>query len=60
MTHSIDIKELNKLLSTSKPVTFLDVRRKTDYEADPRRIGCAAWPDPEKIDDWVRQLPADK
>ncbi|MBR9982371.1 MAG: hypothetical protein KFF50_15170, partial [Desulfatitalea sp.] len=56
MTHSIDISELNKILSTSEAVTILDVRRKTDYQADPRTIGNAAWRDPEKINDWVKQL----
>ena len=56
MTHSIDISELNKILSTSEAFTILDVRRKTDYQADPRTIGNAAWRDPDKIDDWVTQL----
>ena len=35
MIHSIEIKELNKLLSSGSTVTLLDVRRKTDYEAAP-------------------------
>ena len=30
MTHSIEIKELNKLISIRDPATLLDVRRKTD------------------------------
>lgn len=58
MAHSIEIKELNKLESIGDKVTLLDVRRKTDYEATPQKIGGSVWRDPEKIDEWVKQLPA--
>ena len=57
MAHSIEIKELNKLESIGDKVTLLDVRRKTDYEATPQKIGGSVWRDPEKIDEWVKQLP---
>lgn len=59
MAHAIDSKELNRRLSTGEPVTLLDVRRKADYEADPKRIPNSLWRDPEKIDAWFRQLPSD-
>jgi rhodanese-related sulfurtransferase len=59
MTHSIDSKKLNRRLSIGEPVTLLDVRRKADYEADPKRIPNSFWRDPEKIDKWFRQLPSD-
>jgi uncharacterized protein len=58
LIHAIDVKELNKLLSTSETVTLLDVRRKADYQANPNTIKGAVWRDPEKIGDWVKQLPA--
>ena len=60
MTHSIEIKELNKLLSGGDTATLLDVRRRTDYEATPQKIAGAVWQDPEKIDLWVTQLPVGK
>ena len=37
MTYSIEINELNKFLSIGDTVTLLDVRRKTDYEATPKK-----------------------
>lgn len=58
MTHSIDIDELSKLLSPGNAVTLLDVRRKMDYEANPRRIAGSEWRDPERIDAWVKQVPS--
>ena len=58
MTHSIEIDELNKFLSTGDTVTLLDVRRRADYEAAPQKIAGAVWRDPEKIDLWATQLPA--
>lgn len=60
MTHAIDIKDLKKLFENKEPMTLLDVRRKADYQANPNTIKGAVWRDPEKIDDWVKQLPAGK
>lgn len=60
MTHAIDIKELKKLFAKEEPMTLLDVRRKADYQANPNTIKGAVWRDPEKIDDWVKQLPVGK
>jgi uncharacterized protein len=54
MTHSIDIDTLKKMIGSA---TVLDVRRRSDYEGDPRTIGGAAWRDPEKIDQWIKELP---
>lgn len=36
------------------------MRRKADYQADPNTIKGAVRCDPEKIDDWVKQLPVGK
>jgi uncharacterized protein len=60
MTHTIDIKELKKLFENEEPMALLDVRRKADYQANPNTIKSAVWRDPEKIDDWVKQLPVGK
>jgi uncharacterized protein len=35
------------------------VRRKSDYESSPQSIPGATWRDPEKIEEWVQDLPAD-
>jgi uncharacterized protein len=60
MTHAIDIKELKKLFENEEPMTLLDVRRKADYQANPNTIKSAVWRDPQKIDEWVKQLPIGK
>jgi rhodanese-related sulfurtransferase len=58
MTNSITIQELNILLTGKTAPALLDVRRKSDYDATPIRIAGATWYDPEKIDDWLKCLPA--
>jgi rhodanese-related sulfurtransferase len=58
MTSTIDTKDLKKLFENKEPITLLDVRRKADFQANPNTIKGAVWRDPEKIDDWVKQLPA--
>ena len=57
MTSIIDTKDLKKLFEKEEPITLLDVRRKSDYQANPNIIKGATWRDPEKISDWVKQLP---
>lgn len=39
---------------------LLDVRRKTDADANPQCIAGAVYRDPEKINEWVKDLPAGK
>jgi uncharacterized protein len=60
MTSAIDAKDLKKLFENKEPITLLDVRRKADYQANPNTITGAKWRDPEKIGDWVKQLPSGK
>jgi hypothetical protein len=45
MTSVIDAKALNELLDSGAPLTLLDVRRSSDYEADPNIIKGAVWRD---------------
>lgn len=59
MTRSINTEELSALLKNNSPVTLLDVRRRADYTASPQKITRAAWQDPEEVDTWAKQLPAD-
>jgi rhodanese-related sulfurtransferase len=59
MTNSINPQELRKRLTGVEAPSLIDVRRKTDYEADPKKIVGAIWRDPEKIEDWVKDLPSD-
>jgi uncharacterized protein len=59
MAASINAQDLKKRLTGVKPPSLIDVRRKTDYEADPNKIAGAIWRDPEKIEDWVKDLPLD-
>jgi hypothetical protein len=58
MTHAIDIQKLKKLFENEEPMTLLDARRKADYQDNPNAMKGAVWRDPEKIDKWVKQLPA--
>jgi uncharacterized protein len=59
MTKSINPPELRKRLTGVEAPSLIDVRRKTDYEAYPKKIAGAVWRDPEKIEDWVKDLPSD-
>lgn len=60
MPDAIDIEELKGLLTDKGGITLLDVRRKADYEAAPKRIPGARWRDPETVEDWAGELPAGK
>lgn len=55
----VNAEQLKKLLE-KKAVLLLDVRRKADREADPRKIPGAVCHDPEKIDEWSDDLPKDR
>ena len=57
MADSIDINKLNRLMASGETPFLIDVRRKADYEADPKKIADAIWRDPEKIEDWIKDLP---
>ena len=48
--------ELKELLKSTS-LLLVDVRRRIDYDADPETIPGASWRDPERIEDWVHELP---
>ena len=59
MTATLPPDELDQLLKAGG-VLLLDVRRKTDRDADPAGIPGAAWHDPEAVNDWRANLPRDR
>ena len=49
-----------KTLLGQKSATVLDVRRRADFEADPRTIPGATWHDPERVEAWAGELPPEQ
>jgi len=60
MTASIDSNFSNKYLTDGDSKTLLEIRRQADADANPRCIAGAVYRNPEKIDEWVKELPAGK
>ena len=60
MADSVPPQELKVLLDSDQKPVLLDVRRKVDFEAEPRKIGGASWFDPEKVDEWSVKIPQDR
>jgi rhodanese-related sulfurtransferase len=60
MKRTITSEELKALLATRKDVSILDVRRKADLDAAPEGVPGAPWRDPDKADEWSKDLPRDK
>jgi rhodanese-related sulfurtransferase len=60
-SRTIDSRELMSVLAkASEAVVLIDVRRKSDYDADPQTIPSAAWKDPGLVSQWSEELPKDK
>jgi rhodanese-related sulfurtransferase len=60
MERTIKLDELKKQIGSRKDIMLLDVRRKSDYDADKATLPKATWRDPEKVDEWKEELPRDK
>lgn len=56
MERTIKPVDLQNALKEKQAIQLIDVRRRTDYDADPRTIPGAKWRDPEKVDEWSREL----
>jgi len=56
---SITPEELKALMSGVRKPLLLDVRRKADFDAAPKKIESAVWCDPEKADEWSAEIPRD-
>jgi rhodanese-related sulfurtransferase len=51
---------LAELRRDKEDLLIIDVRRKSDYEADRHIIPDAVWRDPEQVEQWGKDLPMDK
>jgi rhodanese-related sulfurtransferase len=60
MAEPISPQELKDLMAGDRKPCLLDVRRKADYESSPAKIGEAGWNDPEKVDQWIDEIPKDQ
>jgi rhodanese-related sulfurtransferase len=60
MERTIKPTDLNELLKSHAELTLLDVRRKSDLDADQVTLLNAEWRDPEKVNEWAQTLPKDK
>jgi rhodanese-related sulfurtransferase len=49
-------EELREAMEDEKEVTILDVRRKSDFDADTQMIAGAAYRDPEQVEQWSSDL----
>lgn len=56
---TIDVQQLKNRI-VEGDIILLDVRRKADYEAAPATIPGAIWRDPEQVDQWRGELPAER
>ncbi len=56
MKESITPKEFKSLKEGRRNLTILDVRRKSDIDADPKRIPGATWRNPETVEQWRDEL----
>ena len=52
--------ELKSLMGSDQKPALFDVRRKADFDASPKKIGSALRRDPEKVDEWIDEIPRDK
>ena len=57
MADSITIEELKALISSDRNHILFDVRRKSDFDAAPKKIESPVRLDPEKVDEWIDQVP---
>lgn len=60
MSNTIKPADLGRRLEDKSDVLLIDVRRKSDYEADPKIIPGAIWRNPEDVDQWSKELPQGK
>ena len=60
MDRTVTPATLKEMLDARKDIMLLDVRRRSDRDADPVALPSAVWRDPEQVNDWGARLPADK
>jgi len=60
MNETLPAAELQNILASKRPVKILDVRRQTDFNADPVMISGATWHNPDKVELWGDTLLPDE
>ena len=50
-------EELHSWLQAGRALQILDVRKKRDFDADPRMLPRARWKDPGQVAEWCKELP---
>ena len=60
MAGEMNIEELKDAMKKNKKFTLLDVRRREDFHASPKKIPGARWEDPEKADTWISSYAKDR
>lgn len=60
MDRTLTPQELRATLANRNDVMLLDVRRQSDYDADPHKLPNAVWRNPDEINQWSTQLPKDQ
>jgi rhodanese-related sulfurtransferase len=60
MADAITTEELKALMSSNRRPALFDVRREADFDVAPKKIENAVRLDPEKIDEWIDQIPQDR
>jgi rhodanese-related sulfurtransferase len=53
---AINVLTLSQRIKTAPDATVLDVRRRADLLANPRRIPGAQWRDPEQVERWAGEF----
>jgi len=56
MNDTITPEELRKSLADKEEMTIIDVRRKTDFDADTQMVSGAVRRDPEQVEQWSNDL----
>ena len=60
MQKIISPEQLSQVMESKQGVVILDVRRKSDFEADTQMIPGAVWRDPEQVEEWSKTLPKEQ
>ena len=60
MDDSIPLDQFEQLRNSTTPPVVVDIRRASDFGADPAIIPGALRGDPERIDEWASTLPRDR
>lgn len=60
MSRTITASELKSLLERNAPLTLLDLRRKSDFDAEPHLVPGARKLEHEAIEEWSVTLPRDR